>query len=303
MKYRTNVPTVSIGLPVFNGANYIRLAIESILSQTFEDFELIISDNGSIDDTRAICEQYVRLDPRIRYHSFAVNQGAARNYNNVFNLSRGKYFKWAAHDDECHPEFLSRCVEVFEEGPSAIVVVYTKEHFIDAEGTIIREVSSEFSLATRHRSADRRLAHVLKVVGTAGAVFGLIKADALRKSRLIDTFIGSDLVLVAELAMLGEIVEVPQLLFRRRIHPGISTKASRNNDDLLGWLDPAGKRYKSLVAPLLLLPRELVRSVYCLPISRSEKWRCYALIHTLWYFRVLRNYVGRLRNRGMINSP
>src|SRR5688572_10868700 len=98
-------PRVSIGLPVYNGENYLAEAIDSILAQTFEDFELIISDNASTDRTQEICEAYAAKDGRIRYYRSEVNKGSAWNFNRVFELARGEYFKWAAHDDYIAPEY------------------------------------------------------------------------------------------------------------------------------------------------------------------------------------------------------
>src|ERR671915_430558 len=96
-------PLVSIGLPVYNGANYLRKAVETILEQSYESLELIISDNASTDDTADICRDLSARDARIRVSRNAQNVGAARNYNIVFNAARGKYFKWAAHDDVLAP--------------------------------------------------------------------------------------------------------------------------------------------------------------------------------------------------------
>ena len=110
-----NPPTLSVGLPVYNGENFIAEAIESVLSQTFQGFELVISDNSSTDDTRRICEHYESLDDRIIYHRVEQNKGAAWNFNRVFELSSGKYFKWLAHDDLIQPQFLAQCVQVLEE--------------------------------------------------------------------------------------------------------------------------------------------------------------------------------------------
>ena len=103
-------PRVSIGMPVYNGADHVAKAIQAILSQTFEDFELVISDNASSDGTDQICRRYAALDPRIRYCRNDHNLGAAANYNRVFELARAEYFKWAAHDDLYAPEYLERCV-------------------------------------------------------------------------------------------------------------------------------------------------------------------------------------------------
>src|SRR5688572_7662493 len=123
-------PKVSIGLPVYNGENYLSQALDSLLGQTYSDFELIISDNGSTDRTQEICRAYAIKDRRVRYFRSATNRGAAWNFNNVFALSSGKYFKWAAHDDICAPEFLERCLEVLECDPG-IVVCFPKTMQMD----------------------------------------------------------------------------------------------------------------------------------------------------------------------------
>ena len=106
-----NKPRVSIGLPIYNGENLVIETLDSFLSQTFSDFEVIISDNGSIDRTQQICEDYAAKDGRIKYYRNLKNLGVAPNLNRVFELSSGEYFKWADHDDLLAPDFLLRCVE------------------------------------------------------------------------------------------------------------------------------------------------------------------------------------------------
>src|SRR6185369_4346332 len=107
-------PSVSIGLPVYNGVNYLRQALDSLLAQTFGDWELILSDNGSTDATESICREFAARDGRIRYLREPVNRGATWNFNRVFELSRAPLFRWAAHDDVCSPELLERCVAALE---------------------------------------------------------------------------------------------------------------------------------------------------------------------------------------------
>ena len=133
------MPRVSIGLPVYNGEKFIREAIDSIFSQTFEDFELIISDNGSTDRTQQICQAYAAQDLRIRYYRNKKNIGAARNYNLVFELASGEYFKWAAHDDLCAPEYLERCVEILDRDPD-VVLCYPKTSIIDEHGEFGKDI-------------------------------------------------------------------------------------------------------------------------------------------------------------------
>lgn len=93
------IPTVSIGMPVYNGAKYIREALDSLLVQTFTDLELIISDNASTDDTQAICEEYAQRDPRISYVRQSENKGALANFQFVLDQASGEFFMWAAADD------------------------------------------------------------------------------------------------------------------------------------------------------------------------------------------------------------
>src|SRR4030095_3279504 len=108
-------PRLSVGLPVHNGERFIREALDSLLDQDYRDFELIISDNASTDETGRICAEYAIRDSRIRYFRNSQNIGAARNYSRVFELSHGELFKWAAHDDVHLPGSLKRGVERSEE--------------------------------------------------------------------------------------------------------------------------------------------------------------------------------------------
>jgi len=116
-----NVPKVSIGLPVYNGERYLREAIDSILAQTMDDFELIICDNASTDGTEVVCREYVDRDDRIRYYRNDDNLGASRNFNRTVELALASYFKWAAHDDALAANYLARCVEILDHEPTVVL--------------------------------------------------------------------------------------------------------------------------------------------------------------------------------------
>ena len=103
-------PLVSIGLPVFNGEDFLENALDSILSQTYRNIEVIVCDNASTDRTESIIASYAQNDERIKYSRHDENLGAALNYNSTFELSKGKYFKWAAHDDVMHENYIEQCV-------------------------------------------------------------------------------------------------------------------------------------------------------------------------------------------------
>jgi glycosyltransferase involved in cell wall biosynthesis len=111
---RAELPSLTIGLPVYNGERYLAQALDALLAQTYQDFELIISDNASTDRTADICQEFVARDARVKYVRQRVNIGAGPNHNAVLTLARGRFFKWAAHDDVYAPTLLERCIEVLE---------------------------------------------------------------------------------------------------------------------------------------------------------------------------------------------
>lgn len=291
-------PRVSIGLPVYNGEDFLETALLSILAQTYEDFELIVSDNGSTDRTEQICRQYASRDPRIRYLREETNRGAAWNYNRVFELSRGEFFKWQAHDDVCLPAMLQRCIETFVHAPESVVLVFPRVDIIDKHGARMTAFRPE-SLDARHDSASRRLSVVLRELNMACAVFGLARASALRRSRLIGPFVASDYALLAEMAMLGPLWEIPETLFQRRVHPRISTYAHRSPRELLRWYSPTSAARVRLISPMMWLGVEFIRSIARLPLGAWERLHCLRVVMSVWYPREVRNLGGRYKRRLM----
>ncbi|MCW8844018.1 MAG: glycosyltransferase [Rhodobacteraceae bacterium] len=227
---------VSIGLPVFNGADFLTEALESILAQDFEDFELIIADNASTDDTPNICQRYADRDDRITYIRHPKNMGAAKNYNYVVHASRGTYFKWAAHDDVLAPGFLTACLKGFETADDKTMLVYPNFAFTDAD-----LIPLEQKFRYIHTVSDIvpvRLWQTLFGFDRVTSIFGLFRRDLLSNTKLIDTYEGSDFDLLFETALLGKIIKLDgDVLFFRRMHDNISTKAARDSKQLLAWFD------------------------------------------------------------------
>jgi glycosyltransferase involved in cell wall biosynthesis len=133
-------PRVTIGVPVFNGESFLAETLDSLLNQTFSDFEVVISDNASTDRTEEICRAYTARDPRVRYCREVVNRGAAWNHNRVFELARGEYFKWNSADDLCAPEFLARCVAALDRDSAAVTAV-SETVEIDERGKRLQSMS------------------------------------------------------------------------------------------------------------------------------------------------------------------
>jgi glycosyltransferase involved in cell wall biosynthesis len=203
-------------MPVYNSEKYLAPAIESVLAQTYSDFELIISDNASTDQTPMICQEYAARDPRIRYHRNPHNLGANPNINQVFKLASGEYFKWAFYDDLIAPEFLSKCVEVLDQNPDVVVCV-PNSNVIDQEGKFlgVHTYKADATLDQPHL----RFRNFVLTHDSGWELFGLMRANVLRKTALHASFPGSDLVLLAELALHGKYHILEEALSYPRIHP------------------------------------------------------------------------------------
>jgi glycosyltransferase involved in cell wall biosynthesis len=293
----TAPPKLSIGVPVYNGENFLQQAVDSILAQDFRDFELIISDNASTDRTAEICRRYAEIDPRVRYVRLDTNVGGPRNFCYVSELARGEYFKWAAHDDVCAPGFLRRCVETLDAAAPEVVLVYPRTQMINESGVPIPwDIET---VECTQRRPHQRLALVLRELSVLSAQFGVIRTAALRRTRLLDSFFASDYVLLAELAMLGQFLEIPEPLFLRRLHPMISSRANVGWDQLQSWWNPGHSGYRLPISPMVGLGYEYVRSINRLDLPLSDKCLCYPTAVYVWYVRELRIWAGRQRNRLM----
>jgi glycosyltransferase involved in cell wall biosynthesis len=266
----TTNPRMSIGLPVYNGENYLEQVLDSLLGQTYRDFELIISDNASTDRTQAICRAYAATDGRVRYFRNVTNLGAAKNYNRVFELSSGEYFKWAAHDDTCAPDFLVKCIDVLNRDPS-VVLCYTRMIDIDEHGKHVR--TTRTALAADSIKPNERFRGIIHGGHQCAEVFGVIRTSILCKTPLISNYADCDRVLLAEIGLYGRFHEVPEVLFFHRVHPGTSVRMYPGRVTRAQWYDPK-------LAGRVLFPRSRQFFEYLLTIKRSpltwsERALCY----------------------------
>jgi glycosyltransferase involved in cell wall biosynthesis len=213
-----DLPRVSIGIPVRNGQRYLREAMDSLLAQSMSDLEIIICDNASTDGTEQIGREYAARDPRVRYHRNAQDIGPANNHNLCFEMSRGQYFRWHAHDDVVAPDHLEKCVAALEQDQSA-VLGYPQTLVIDGKSQPLENY--DFKLQTDSASPSRRFAELVLVNHRrhrAVEIFGLIRAAVLRRTPLQGSYARGDSVLLARLALLGRFIEVPGRLFLSRTH-------------------------------------------------------------------------------------
>lgn len=270
-------PVVTLGVPLFNGAPYLASALDSLLAQTFSRFEILISDNGSTDGTEEICRRYAALDRRIRYFRHDVNRGAAWNHNFLIMEARGRYFRWHHYDDLCEPRHLERCVAALEVNPGT-VLAYPRTILIDAAGGITSHY--EDRLALDEDAPHARLRHFLRNVYLCNPVLGLVRMDALRRTALHGAYMAADHVLLAELAMQGRWVEIPEALFFRRFHSAKSTEANRTMRDRAAWFDPRLRR-GTFFWPNFRLFSERLKAVTRAPVGLQEKLLC-AWVVIVW---------------------
>lgn len=229
-------PPVSIGLPVFNGQRYLAEALESMLAQTYTDFELVIGDNGSTDATVEIIVDAVDRDERVRWLRSDENRGAAWNYNRVFHATGGRYFRWAAYDDLVHPTYLERLVEALDQGPAAVVLAQAATTLIDENGAEVGVWDESFDLTAP--GPARRLSQLVRHLVMSNVFFGLVRRSAMERTRLHGAYPSADYVFLAELALLGTFALVPERLFLRRVHPGMSRYANTSLGDVAEWFQP-----------------------------------------------------------------
>jgi glycosyltransferase involved in cell wall biosynthesis len=171
-----STPKVSIGMPVYNGEPFIREALDSLLAQTFTDFELIISDNASTDGTEAICREYTKKDGRVRYMRQPENQGPVVNFQFVLDEAKGEYFMWAAADDRRHPEFVSMAVQVLLASPQCGLVFSAMETKDLVSGNSTCSLTGFTTLSSKPMRALFRIAQPCPSL-----IYGLFRKEVLLK--------------------------------------------------------------------------------------------------------------------------
>ena len=289
-------PRLSVGLPVYNGENYLAESLDALLGQSYEDFELIISDNASTDGTADICRRYGKQDSRIRYIRQPRNIGLAPNHNFVFQQSRGELFKWAASDDLYGRDLLRCCVDALDAHPE-VVLAHSWEAAIDKAGNVTQ--SLEYPLATDSPRAPERFrsilfgssglfessdagAHGLIRVDNSGILracdeYGVIRADVLRRVAPLGSYHHSDRIVVCEIALHGPFHMTPDWLYFRREYPDRAYNTSPSVRARCAILDPA--RANRLWHPTARLLAEYmwgyVAAVQRAPLSAADRRECY----------------------------
>jgi glycosyltransferase involved in cell wall biosynthesis len=284
----TQTPLVSVGLFVYNGERFIEEALDSIVNQTFTDFELIISDNASTDRTGEIAKAYARRDHRIRYHRSEKNLGPGRNAQRVYELATGKYFRWAAVDDLLEPDLLRRCVEVLENDPGC-VLAYAGTREVDLNGRFIKNYVTPMKVDSNDPVA--RFREMLLIDCWCYQIYGVMRMSALRQLPPQGIYVNGDGILLARMSLLGRFYEIPEHLFISRHHSGQSIRGLpmrlkqprrlrlTNRYGTLPcpeWWDPA--KTHSITFPEFRQLLEYFLSIYYGPLGAEQRLHCYFIL-------------------------
>lgn len=264
---------LTVGLPVYNGENYLADALQAILTQSFTDFQLVVSDNASTDATESIIRQMTKDDPRVVYLRQPVNLGAAPNYNITFETSEpSDYFVWISHDDVPHERYFEACVKALDADPAAVVAFSTTRR-IGTEGEEILILPPRTRLTSP--VVSDRFAEAIRQDTSPHPFFGVMRKTVLARTHLHGSYLGSDRALLAEMAVQGRYIEIPETLFDIRWHHQKSTaqpftrdtKTKRYTRDV--WFDSSNEGKIRL--PRWIRFGAYSRAVTTAPVSASEK--------------------------------
>jgi glycosyltransferase involved in cell wall biosynthesis len=278
----SKVPRLSVGLPVYNSSAYVAESIEAILGQTFKDFDLIISDNASTDDTGDICRRYLKQDSRVRYFRQRKNVGLSPNHNFCVKQSEAELFKWAAGDDLYARDLLEKCVAALDENPK-VVLAHSWTAMIDGNGDVFQ--ANSYPLRTSAPRAPERFRSLLNDSG-GDDDGGVIRREVLLKTAMKESYHHADRTFIAELSLYGPFYQEPDwLYFRRdhpdraeRAHPGIRARCANMDPKRANrWLNPAPRLFAEYIGAY-------IRMVHRAPLTPAERRECYRYL-TEWATR------------------
>ncbi len=280
-------PRLSIGVPVYNGADYIREAITSHLDQDFGDFELVVSDNCSDDGTADIVNELAAQDDRVRYTANKANIGGPANFNRLFRITNGELFRWAAADDRIEPGYLSKVITMMDHDPD-IVIGHSDAILIDPSSDQMLRMDqgylggdgyleairlhppagdTRFSSESPHHRVDA----VINNNHRNFYIFGIMRRETMMQTRLHGSFYGGDRTLLVEMAMRGTFKKIPEELFASRSHAKNSGRNGLNFEEL----KQHGAQDISFASQVM---KGYINGVRNAHVERADELRCLGVI-------------------------
>lgn len=254
MSTSKNNPLVTIGVPVFNEGKYLDNSLDALATQDYDNLEILLSDNGSDDNTETICNKYSSKYDFIKYHRFKENMGIAVNSSYVLKQASGKYFMWASGHDLWASNYISECVKLLEKSPNTLIA-FGSSKWISAKGSPLQR---QFGWLDT-RGLDVLSRYVMTFWGNMHPILGVINREVLISDEIINTP-GADMIILCRLSLQGAFAHAANTAWSRREVRNESTykdKLTRYKSNNFGM----GKSFIDKLLPLARLPIELIKNV------------------------------------------
>ena len=271
MNTETDLPLVSVAMPIYNEEKHLREALESIARQDYPNLEILISDNHSTDRTAAICKEFAKKNSRVSYHRNAENIGISPNFIYTFKKSNGKYFMWASGHDKWEPDCISNCIQSLEQEASANLALGTPI-WIGEDGNILQKHSGWYD--TRGLTPVARFFMVFW--GSMNPMLGIFRKKDVPNLKCFN-YAGADLTLLEVLALKGTFIHVTDTCLYRRQNRAVESHNERMNR-YKGKEMKIAVSYFSRLFPLAKLPFDLLRAVLQSKITLIDKICIIALL-------------------------
>lgn len=296
----TRSPRVTVGFTTYNVERFLPEAFDSILAQDFEDYEILVCDNGSTDSTLQICEDYAAKYSQFRVYRNPSNLGVSGSYNRAVGLARGEFYMAAMHDDVCAPTFITQCLRALDDlGPDA-VLAFPAAAYMDERRALLGSPADDVEL--RERAPWRRVFHYASSWNLVCEFNGVIRIDALRRTGLLQPILSSDVKMLHELAALGTFVKVPDVLFFSRIHSKSTYQGGMTPAAVLALLEPTAshaehRRLRRAKTHHSGISAKIVRGLLAMDLPAATRVSCTSAYLCARAVRTVRVRVGRWRRR------
>ncbi|HAJ27407.1 MAG TPA: hypothetical protein DCG53_09230 [Syntrophus sp. (in: bacteria)] len=234
-------PVVTIGLPLYSGGAMLADAIESILSQDYTDIELMVSDHGSDPFVREVCTNYQKMDRRVKYlpTDDRIDYLGCHIFQRMIELAPSPFFMWASYDDRLEKSCISKCMEWMErDKEESIALVYPRSKVFNKDYEYLG-IGNDSVKADQDDPCER-FVHVIRELQMCNAIYGLFRNRYVRKTRSmrVKNAYAHDNLFLAEIALLGKIIQIDDALFIRILTRKYDVTMAQHYAEILYSNDP-----------------------------------------------------------------